>query len=268
MEGVLAVAKNEVNFRLFKGRRQVFLWNPLTYGNLFMAAPPEEILDLMKRLSKHVTKECFETATLDLYSFSQDLQEDFLALDDEWASLRYHPYDESLKHFLLELTDFRAGLRESTRALGSLEWGRKRLHLLLLYLGPREALLLQEDEEARRLLADLLRTSGGERLYLQVFLEEASSLPVGLLQAFDSSLYLGESNEAWATQAVHPSWEVEERSLVQQSLGLYTSLTFPQWKQVYNFRRVLTPWGEARKKLWAEEAALYEEFLSTLDDGS
>lgn len=258
------VRRNSVNFELFRTFRRKVMWTALAHKNaVFFLDEPSESISYVRLLLEQAKKDPIGSVTLAWYAFNDDYEEELLQVDDENPEFTYHPYSDSIEHFLTSLIEHRAEIRRKTAEEGLLEAPNKMNQIILFQVGEKELEDLRSPVRLK-MFKSLLEDSGNSRIYLFPFFGDAREVPRTLFKSLDQYFFVGDNNSEFARNELYPDWEVTANSFAQLLIGYGVSSPEEKLVSLHHRKFVESSWSVKNRESIKTEENLYREYLESL----
>lgn len=260
------VRKNSVNFETFRTYRMKIIWSALLNKNAaYFLSEGCSMLEHIELLCTQASKTPLGSVTISFYDFTGEHEEDLLPLDEDYSFFTYHPYKDSLEHFLTNLIDHRSEVRIQTRELELLEAPNKMNQIIMFVVG--ESLLAELKSPLRlQMFKSLLENSADERIYLFPFFTRVREVPESLFKSFSHCYFLGEDFGEYAREELYPEWRVSRNSFAQELVGYGVVSEEEKLYALHNWKYTESEWEKNRKQAISDEEELYREYLKSLEE--
>ncbi len=267
IESGLRVRKNSVNYMVFRTFKKPLFWTALQDKNFALFYGSRDIAEtFIEQLIDSTVKNCEEAVVMALYDFTGEWEAFALEKDDSKYLFTYHPYQESLSHFLHELEKHRTIIRTASLNVGPLEAPNKVMQFIFLPLTPNQVNELARDLGLRDIFRSLLTESARERIYLLPLVKDAADFPSDLLQSFSQSYFLGEDNMHYMSEVIYPEWVITANSFGQELVGFGIFGEKEELVSLHPARFTPSEWSIKRAAAFDEEEALYRKYLASLEE--
>lgn len=258
------VRKNSVNFELFRTYKGKVLWSALLHKNAaFFLDNPAESVSYARLMLEQAKKDATGSMTIAWYSFNDDYEEELLALDDEYQSFTYHPYHESIEHFLTALVEHRRVIRQQTAHEGLIEAPNKMNQFIMFQVGDKELKDLQSPIRMK-MLKSLLEDSSESRIYLFPFFGAARKVPSSLFKSLDQYYFIGDENGEYARNELYSTWDIAPNSFAQLLIGYGVSSDEDKLVSLHHRKFVESAWSIRKREETKAEEDLYRDYLESL----
>lgn len=199
-----------------------------------------------------------------------DLRDDF-DLDDRYsrnnlgAPFLIDP-STSLASVLEDITSYRNEIRSRTARLHIAEMSNRRLSVFLLNMDDADVRSL--DEEHRELLEDLVLNSSFERVYVIPLVSSARIFSEDFTRRMEWSAFLGEDNISYARDEIFTNLSDGTFDVRVEIVGVLRQAGLDRFTVLHSIDRRKPSWVKTMENVRQNEQAVYDSYLSTLDDGS
>lgn len=265
----LRVKKNTVLFALYRSKMRKFTWSPLVQNNIVNfygeVAEVETLVEHLANQSKKLSRESFILEFFDIGSTEWDI---LRAVDNRCSVFNYHPYEESPKHFVTEMSKHVQHISAVSRKEGFIEAPNKRLQIVLAHFSEDQWDKLVDDSEALIALEKLLTAAPQVRVYLWLLTPSGAAMPEFLVETCSYGFFLGDENTRIAEEFHFPEVKTAVHALTQKFIGVTWEVGKEELGAVHPLTYTKSTYSKAYDKRIQQEAELYREFLNSLDDGT